>query len=535
MKKIATLLVLGLTKMSIASGQQPVSVTPKAAEITVYLSGAEIRFKETVSLKRGDNTVVFKGLSASLVGNSVQVAIGNNADILSVSTQPRQLLPEEIDPALKVKKDSIAALEDRIVWLKNQVDAYDMEKKTLMQNQHIGGAQTGVALAELTKAADFFRERTLKINNALTALDKKLKLLNDRLLQLQNDLNSRQREINLTRYNVEVIVNSKADQPVDFMVRHLVSDAAWEASYDIVATELNKPVTLKYKALVYNHTGIDWHDVKLSMSTGDISLNATRPYLTAWTLNYTSGANEGFINTRAQNVLRYDSVSGGAGATEEKAVSELNTSFEIAQRHSIRAGDQPYRIDLREETLQASFEYLTVPKLELSAFLIAKLTGWEKLNLIDGTANVYFGDTFIGESSINTRLIGDTLELSLGRDNQVVVSRTKIEDKGSTPLLGAKRSESFVYEIQLRNNRKVPVFIRVQDQVPISQENDITVDVAETSGAALDAPSGRLQWIKNLAPGEATRYKIAFAVRYPKNRTVNIRKSRLVRTPRYRN
>jgi uncharacterized protein (TIGR02231 family) len=391
-----------------------------------------------------------------------------------------------------------------------------------------------VPLIDLAKGADFFRERTLKINNALTSLNKNFKLLNDQLLLKRNDLDQQLETMNLTRYSAVVIVNAKTDQPVDFMVRYLVADAAWEASYDIIATEVNKPVLLKYKAQVYNNTAINWNDVKLSLSTGDISLNATRPYLTAWILNYASNANEGFLNTMAQNVLQFQSDSSFVEGTEEKAVSELNTSFEIEQRHSIRATGEPYSISLQAETLQASFEYLTVPKMELNAFLIAKVTGWQKLNLIDGSANVYYGNSFIGASAINTRLIGDTLELSLGRDKQIVVSRTKIEDKGSTATLGGKRSESFIYEIQVRNNRKVPVTVKIQDQIPVAQEKDITVEDAVISGAALDAPSGRLQWIKNLGAGEVVKYKIAFTVRYPKNRTVNIRKSRLVRTPRYR-
>jgi uncharacterized protein (TIGR02231 family) len=534
MKKILTLLLIGFIPVSVALAQQPITITPVIQEITVYLSGAEIRFKELVALKRGNNTILFKGLSPSLVSNSVQIAVGTNSNILSVSTQDEQLLPEEINLNIKAKKDSIAALEGKLTLLVNQIDAYDMEKKTLMQNQHIGGNQTGVSLIELTKAADFFRERTLKINNALTSLNKNVKAINEQLSQKKANLNQDVAKMDLIRYNITVIVNSKADQSVEFAVRHLVANASWEASYDIVAAEINKPVTLKYKALIYNNSGIDWRDVKLSMSTGDISLNATRPYLTTWILNYTSSANEGYLNTGAQNTLQYKGDSIAAIAEEEKAVTELNTSFDVEQHHSILADGNPYSIDLREETLQAAFEYLTVPKLELSAFLLAKVTGWKKLNLIDGIANVYYGNTFVGESNINTRLIGDTLELSLGRDNQVVVSRSKIEDKGSTASLGAKRSESFVYELQLRNNRKVPITIKVQDQIPISQEKDITVDVTELSGAALDVPSGRLQWIKNLAPGEALNEKIAFNVRYPKNRTVNIRKSRMVKTPRYR-
>ena len=533
-KKIVWVFIIGLLTVTVALGQKPIIVNPKIQEITVYLTGAEIRFKETVPLKRGDNVVLFKGLSPSLVQNSVQVAISDNVEILSVSTQSEQLLPEEVNPKLKTLKDSIGTLEDRIVLISNQVDAYNMEQKTLIQNQYIGGTQTGISLADLTRAADFFRERTLKINNALTSLNKNLKLLNNTLTQKKDDLKRELTKTNPARYNTTAIVNSKVDQSGDFMVRYLVEDASWEASYDIVADEINKPLTLKYKAQVYNDTDIDWDDVKLSLSTGDISMNATRPYLTAWVLNYSSGANEGLLNTMTQNVRETDSGSAFLASTEEKAVSELNTSFEIEQRHSIRADGQPHRIDLQRETLQASFEYLSIPKMELSAFLIAKVTGWEKLNLIDGAANVYYGNTFIGESNINTRLIGDTLELSLGRDNLIVVSRTKIEDKGNTSSLGGKRSESFVYEIQLRNNRKIPVSIKVQDQIPISQEKDITVEVVDISSAKLDAPSGRLQWIKNLSPGETIRYKIAFAVRYPKNQTVNIRKSRLVRTPRYR-
>jgi uncharacterized protein (TIGR02231 family) len=528
---IFSIAVLATTLVSFGQ-QQPIVISPKVQDVTVYLSGAEIRFQEAVALKRGENTIIFRGLSHSLIENSTHVTTGASTELVSVSTQSEELLPEEISAKVRSLKDSVAGIEERIVLINNQLDAYDMEKKTLAQNQHIGGAQTGVSLIELNKAAEFFRDRTLKINNALTSLHKELKLLNALLLRKTEELNREQRRVNTIRYAVEVIVNSKTDQTVDLTVRHLVADASWEASYDIVATDIGKPVTLRYKAEVYNNTGIDWHDVNLTLSTGDISVDASRPYLTAWVLNYTSTANEGFLNNRWLNTKDLDSTA--MDVTEQRTVSELNTSFEIEQRHSIRSGSQPYRINIQSEILQASFEYLTVPKMELSAFLIAKLTGWEKLNLIDGTANVYYGNTFVGESNVDTRLIGDTLELSLGRDNQIVVNRAKIEDKGGNSSLSGKRSESFVYEIQVRNNRKVPVSIKVQDQIPISQEKDITVEVASLSGAALDAASGRLQWIKDLAPGEASRDRIDFTVRYPKNRTVSIRKSRVVSTPRYR-
>jgi uncharacterized protein (TIGR02231 family) len=243
-------------------------------------------------------------------------------------------------------------------------------------------------------------------------------------------------------------------------------------------------------------------------------------------------ANEGYLNQRAQN--RSDTDESEAVEVVDKAVSELNTSFTLEGVHSLASGSTPYVVGIKGESLQASYEYLAVPKVENNVFLLAKVTGWENLNLIDGVANVYYGNSYVGESNIDTRLVGDTLELSLGRDNQIVVNRTKVEDKASTSSLGGKRSESFIYEIQVRNNRKVGVSIRIQDQLPISQEKDIVVEASEVSGASLDVPSGRLQWLKLLGPGETVRYRIAFEVKYPKNKSVQIRKNRVVRTPRYR-
>ena len=520
-----------LVVVNIAFGQNQIQVNPKIREVTVYLSGAEVRFSETIALKQGRNSILFNGLSPSLVEKSVQITVGNNVEVLSVSTQQDQLRLEEINPKLKILSDSIERINELISLINNQVDAYQIEKETLKQNQRISGAQVGTNLSELTKAADFFRERTLKINNALTALGKNTLRLNNRLNSRKEEYDREARKINSTRYSVRVTVNSKADLTAEFMLRHLVSEASWEASYDIVATEINKPVTLNYAAQIFNQSGIDWNNIKLTLSTGDVSLSATRPYLTAWVLNYTSNANEGYLNMITQNVIRNDS---STRTREEIATSELNTSFDIEEKHSIQADGQPYRIDLKKEKLNASFQYLTVPKMESSAFLIAKVTGWEKLNLIDGVANVYYGSTYVGESNINTRLIGDTLELSLGRDNQIVVSRTKVEDNGNTSTLGGKRIESFVYQIQIRNNHKSSVLIQIQDQIPVVQEKEITVEVDDISGARLDVPSGKLQWSKNLEAGEAVKYKIAFAVKYPKNKTVNIRKSRVVMTPRYR-
>jgi uncharacterized protein (TIGR02231 family) len=350
------------------------------------------------------------------------------------------------------------------------------------------------------------------------------------------------KKTNVQRKEVTLVLASATEQRIEFQLKYLVRNAGWEATYDLVATDIAKPVSLKYNALVYNGTGIDWKDVRLVLSTGDPSVAASRPYLTTWNLNYQSAANEGFVQNQLyqQNRISDNRVSTELAAppvqTQEIAVSELAATFKIDKAHSIEASEKPYLIAVSTQNLDATYEYLTIPKVDMSAFLIAKVTGWEKLNLIDGKANVYFGNTYIGESAINTRLIGDTLDLSLGRDNQVVVKRAKVEDFSATKSIAGKKVESLVYEISVKNNKTTPINIKIQDQIPVSQESDISVEAEDISGAALDAPSGRLQWLKKIGPNETAKCRIAFSVKYPKSKPLSLRKQRTVRSsPRFRN
>lgn len=50
--------------------------------------------------------------------------------------------------------------------------------------------------------------------------------------------------------------------------------------------ELGKPLNLRYKAEVYQNTGIDWNNVKLTFSNGVPNQSSIRPELETWRLNY---------------------------------------------------------------------------------------------------------------------------------------------------------------------------------------------------------------------------------------------------------
>jgi len=211
---------------------------------------------------------------------------------------------------------------------------------------------------------------------------------------------------------------------------------------------------------------------------------------------------------------------------EEIQVSELSAEFDIKTNYSIPADSKPYIIDVTEYKLPATFQHFSVPKLVRDAFLLARITGWEDLDLVEGPANVYYGGVYVGQSYIYTRSVDDTLDLSLGRDNKVMVTRSKVKEYCSKKLFGNTTKETFAYEMVIKNNRKTTIQIDVQDQLPVSTQSDITVEAIETTKAKYDSKTGQLTWTYILKPGEVKKIAFSFAVKYPKNTTINIQKTK---------
>lgn len=56
-------------------------------------------------------------------------------------------------------------------------------------------------------------------------------------------------------------------------------------------------------------------------------------------------------------------------------------------------------------------------------FLQADIDNWQSLNLLNGNANIYYGNTYIGNVMINANQLVDTLRVPFGVDKSIQVSR----------------------------------------------------------------------------------------------------------------
>lgn len=63
--------------------------------------------------------------------------------------------------------------------------------------------------------------------------------------------------------------------------------------------------------------------------------------------------------------------------------------FKLKIKHSIPADGQEHLMAVASKSIPSTFEYFAAPKIEREAFLIAKITDWEDLNLLLAAANIY--------------------------------------------------------------------------------------------------------------------------------------------------
>ena len=114
--------------------------------------------------------------------------------------------------------------------------------------------------------------------------------------------------------------------------------------------------------------------------------------------------------------------------------------------------------------------------------------------------NVYFEGTYVGQSYLNTNTTNDTLQISLGRDQSIIIKREKIKDYCQNSTSGSSKKTQRGYEISVRNNKNTPIEIELQDQIPLSNDKEIEIDIDDLGGAKYNEKTGELSWTIKLEP-----------------------------------
>ncbi|MBI2967894.1 MAG: mucoidy inhibitor MuiA family protein, partial [Bacteroidetes bacterium] len=389
---------------------ETIPVKSNITQVTVFLSGAQVTHSASVTLPAGNSDLVFEDLPQNIDQNSIQVKGGGNFTILSVSQQIN-FLKDRLKPAnIILMEDSLKALQERIDLETNFQHILTEEESLLYTNKSIGNKDIGVDALDLEEMANFFRKRLTDIRNKI--IESKLKVT--KYSELTAKLNNQLAELNV-RHNkptTEIIisVSSKTKIQAKIQAGYLVYNCGWTPVYDIrtVSSE-SKKISLVYKANIYQNSGLDWNNVNLTLSTGNPVQSGIRPELRPWILQfrqpvvYYEGAKEKAAYRKAEipqaaqafesdisknddfNTIQAQTASSYTQATE----SRVATEFSIGVPYTVPSDGKPHLAEIQNYNVQAQFRYYTAPKIDKDAFLLARIIGWEELNLLPGEANIF--------------------------------------------------------------------------------------------------------------------------------------------------
>lgn len=516
--------------ISMGYSQTSKQTESKITAVTVFLNKAQVTRNLKVNIPRGKTELALTGLTSSIDPESIQVSGKGKVMLLGIQHQQNYQNEFSLPKKIKSLKDSVEQTQRLLALEQSQNEILNKEEQLLLSNQKVGGTDHAVTVSELKAMADFFRGRLGDILVTKMKHDEKIKGYNQVLARLQQQLDE-ENEL-LSRNTSEILINVSTDvaAQVELDVSYVVNNAGWHPIYDLRAVDTKSPVQISYKANVYQRTGEDWNNVDLKLSTSNPNLGGLKPELYPWYVDfYQPEPSHQVRGTRRE--LNAPSPAGKADVAGEEIFysldevvntvqTTLNTEFEISIPYTVASSTKPTVVDIRKDEIKADYYYSVVPKLDKDAFLIADATGWEELSLMPGEANIFFEGTFVGKTYIDPNSIEDTLSISLGRDPRIVVKREQLKDLTTKKLISSSKRELKSWEISVRNAKAEPIKIIIEDQIPVSQNSQIELELTDKGGAELESLTGKLTWKLEVPASQTKKVSFKYEVKYPKDKKV---------------
>lgn len=508
-----------------------VTVPTKIKDVTIYLSGASLSCVADAKIPAGVSTVTLTDLPTAISEESIQLEGVGDFVINNVLYRVTQDKTPKGDSLTKIKQE----LEDKIAVLRYTKDVYANEIEILNANREIKGANSNLSTVELDKVLKFYQSEMLKLKENIRKTDKSIAELNTELSRINSELAPYR---NRTKGEVEVTVSSTKAQNIKLGMSYYVNCAYWTPFYEARVEDVNKDISVAYKAKIYQSSGYDWDNVKVTLSTGNPTQNGTVPTLNKWILREHqpqvrySKAN---LKMAAAESVAYDMEMDEAAAASKSAMSNVargirtttdekmtTIEFVIDELFSVKSQQNDAMLTINTNNLPAEYVYRCVPKLDRNAYLLAKITDFAKYNFLSGDVTLYLGGKYVGTSYLNIAQTTDTLKLSLGQDKGIMVERTLSDEFNKKSTIGKNYKQTAMWNISVRNNKSTNVKIEILDNLPVSGSSSITVSNMSYDGATLD-DKNIATWNLDLKPSETKNLKLSYTVTYPKTMSLNLK------------
>ncbi|MCA1495688.1 mucoidy inhibitor MuiA family protein [Bradyrhizobium sp. NBAIM14] len=518
--------------------------------VTVYPDGATVTRVISLDLASGDSTLVAKDFPLSLDPSSLRVEgeAGAKLTIGTIDARPPKAAPPVNLPELDKR---IEALKDQRADLQGAIDSANARRKFAQhfaEASPAGLGEKGEArpIAEWRAAFAAVAEEIATADSAIRDSTRKQRELDRQIAQLEAERSAKPPSKLEVRIDVASAAATKATLRVTYAVRNARWVPLYDARLDTGAKDRKPQLELVRRAEVTQATGEDWSNVTLGVSTVRISRGGSAPELHSLIAQYPQVPKPMALGT-ASDLARpaptvrqrsYEPMSNAAEATElreradeQQAVAEIGdfqATFRIPGRVSLGAADGAKSLRIASVNVPADLAVRAAPVLDPTAFLEASFKQTDDTTLLPGKVAIYRDGTFVGRGKITASTKDDIVRLGFGADDKVKIERAVLKrNEGSAGLLvTTSKTDERSFKTTIRNGHDFPIRVAIEDQLPVSENEDIVVEMLPSSTQPtannIRDKRGVLEWSFDAKPGEARDINFAWRIRWPKDKSMVI-------------
>jgi uncharacterized protein (TIGR02231 family) len=530
-----------------------IEAVSKIDSVTVYPDAAIISRIAEVDLPAGDNTLVFRSLPLTLDPASLRLE-GEGSAKVTIGAVDSEVAPAETaapDNAIDAKLTSLRA--EREGW-QSTIDALNAKRAMIVRFSQSGPEKLSAEAKPLdvgqwNAAWDAVAVGLAKLGDDLRPAQAKARQLDDQIKALEAQ---RQRPVEGqgAQRSATVTINTDAQTHARIKLSYRVSEVGWRPAYDasLDTTRGAQGLSLTRRANLTQHTGEDWTDVALIVSTARVARASDIPDVTPLKIDFWQPPevdNVAPVGAMAKHssVLRAAPASEAAMAPAnapkpappvkaEEAVTQIKSGAYSAEFHapgrvSLASGGAQKSFVLAHVSAQPTILVKTAPGLDQTAYLQAHFIDAEDAPLLPGEVALHRDGAFVGQSRINFVAPGDGVDLGFSADDKIKIQRAPVNRKENEPTwYNQTKIETREFKTTVKNLHDFPVKVQVIDRLPISENTAITVEMLPTTTAPTEKQvadkRGVMSWTLDLAPNEAKDIRLAYRLKWPADRDVSL-------------
>ncbi len=543
----SVLLAIVLLQFTVSANGQEEVVT-KINKVTLYRYQAMVEKTATVNLQKGNNTILLRGNSNTLIRNSVNFEDNPSYLITDFTVQynnvpyPKSwenILSKENIKVMSTIRDSIKEMKNELQAIKYHATVLVEEQATLANLPIFSKQENGDSIADWENTMNFYTDKKLALQKRIwenAEREKGLQTIIDRLyyrqdLLLQGNYLPVEQKRNEYWFAVTIVANNNIENAA-INYSYMVTEATWKPIYDVKINSETHTTSFYLKGKVTQNTNEDWVNVQLVFSTEDPSETTNLQELTTFILpTYVAtpapaGSYRG--NRLGNEQMIIDGVRVRESSQKEKAPifdidnyvtsqrSRLGQEYVVNMPQTILSANPTKSIALDDRTVNALHTYHAIPKHAKTAYLRAEIPEWESIGLLEAEAKNYLDGKYVSSLLLIPNYGKDTLLLDIGPDRRIFVDRNvtkKVQNK-----IGNYETTVTIEIILKNNNAQQKVEVQLQDQIPISTREEIKILAYDVAGGVRNEKTGVVTWDKiALAPQESKSITISYTVRYPKS------------------